>query len=123
MKHGPVAIIRFRPLRDGAAPRPAQRFAGMAKLPTDPPDAPFGQWTLCAELWSPPDTGGTSRAWVQFLSPDAPADALRPGERFVLYDGKRPAADVRIAVALVEPEVPVDDDFLAGERVVPRRVA
>ena len=124
MKHGPVAKIRFRQADDPkTAALPTKRYAALAKLQSDPPEYPFGRWSLCAELWQRPDETGTAMAWVQFLSPDAPTESLRTGERFTLYDGQRPVADVQMVLSKIESSELQDADFLAGERERPRRVA
>lgn len=120
MKHGPVARIRFRATRGGW---PEKRYAALAKLSSDPPEYPFGQWTLCVELWEPPGEDGRALAWVEFLSPDAPADALEVGQRFTLHDGPRPAADVEIVLSALQAHVERDADFLSDALKPPRMVA
>jgi hypothetical protein len=120
MKRGPVARIRFQTPHGG---RPEKQYAALAKLPSDPSEYSFGQWTLCAELWGPPDEDGRAFAWVEFLSPDAPADALEAGRRFTLYDGPRVAGYVEILLSVPKSRVDRDEDILSEVRRPPRMAA
>ena len=85
MKHQALATIHFV-----GESRPTGHFLVCAKLPTDGPSSPYGQWDLAVE----PVTDLSGRpapsefeAFVAFISEAAPREVLQPGERFDLYYG------------------------------------
>lgn len=50
-------------------------------------------WSLIVELLEPANASRVQKCYVRFLSEDAPAEWLRPGARFALYEGSQKVAD------------------------------
>lgn len=59
------------------------RAVMQSRLPSDPPDHPFGKWSLVLEL------GTGDHAEVRFLVDAAPHHELKPGARIELLEGPR----------------------------------
>lgn len=57
---------------------------------------PEEAWSIVVEFEQPPRHGKETDAQARFLSPDAPAHLLRPGNRFELLEGNRVIATGRI---------------------------
>lgn len=92
MEHSVVARLTFGPSETAVK---ARRLTGLARLQSDSADAPFGQWTLCAELWDDPGPSKTVMAWIQLASPKAPA--LSEELRFSLFQGTQQVAEVLVS--------------------------
>jgi hypothetical protein len=82
VKRDTVALIELK----GGRPAPP-RFIARPKLASDEPGHPYGQWSLAFELWNPSDAHAVRLAWVQFVSDEAPNEALAGGVALDLYSG------------------------------------
>jgi hypothetical protein len=89
-----------------STPPGAGRYVTVSRFNDPRADWSDAAWSVVLELHGPADGGGTSRADVKFLVPEAPHDLLRPGTRFDLYEGARRVAQVDV-VAVTEPSAPV----------------
>jgi hypothetical protein len=108
MKRETVARIQLEP---GHAAR--ARFLVQAKLPTDEPGHPYGQWSLAIERIS--ELADAVLGWVEFVGDDAPTSALERGAGFDLYVG--PARIGRAEIVTAPPrakDVPVDEDLFVS---------
>jgi len=100
--------------------RPRERFYVQAKLPTDDPEHPFGQWSLCVDPIGA--RGGASIvALVGFLSASAPHHALKTGGSLELYRGRTRVGVAKIALAPLASGL-LEDDFLGDVKRPPRVV-
>jgi hypothetical protein len=114
-KRDTVAEVRFS---GPVGKRPKGRFLAQAKLPGDAPGNAYGQWDLVVEPVGESDVEQPDAiiAFVGFLSPEAPADALKTGTRIELFNGPKPIGTALIHVSLSAPRddsARVDSDFLA----------
>jgi hypothetical protein len=115
MKRETIADIRF------SAPvgkRPKGRFLAQAKLPSDAPENRYGQWDLVVDPVVELDLDQPDQitAFVGFLSPDAPNDALRRGVNIELFHGTKPIGSALILASRsdnVGADARHDIDFLA----------
>ncbi|MGD0679856.1 MAG: hypothetical protein ABSC94_31115 [Polyangiaceae bacterium] len=114
MKRETVAEVQFS---GPAGKRPRGRFLAQAKLASDAPENPFGQWDLVIEPVGESDEDQPERiiAFVGFLSPEAPSSELKPGARSELYYGRKLIGTVVVLASAsgVRDPTQSDRDFLA----------
>ena len=101
------------------APPPTGRFFVQAKLPDDDESGhPYGQWSLAVEPvaeFSQMPPGRPFRAFLAFVSAEAPHDALKRGAQLGLFRGTHRVGTAYIARGLVNEDVsglPPERDFL-----------
>lgn len=78
---------------------PTLRYVALSRFPEDGPQWPDGAWSVELRFAIPPSEqteGLETRARVRFLMDDAPAERLRPGARFRIYEGPTPVAEVEV---------------------------
>lgn len=97
--------------------RPRGRFLAQAKLPTDASGNPYGQWDLVVEPVAESDVEQPEAfiAFVGFLSPEAPAEALKRGARIELFNGPSAVGTALIHASRSAPRdesARLDRDFL-----------
>jgi|CZKU01.1.fsa_nt_gi hypothetical protein len=116
MKRETVAEIRFS---GPVGKRPRGRFLAQAKLPSDAAENPYGQWDLVVDPVVEIDLEQPDQimAFVGFLSPEAPNDALRRGVSIELFHGTNPVGTALVLASgsdQVGDGARRDSDFLAG---------
>lgn len=117
MKLSTVALIEFE-----LAPqkRPTGRFFVQARLPSDGPMHPYGQWSLgVVPVGRVGDLGLIAK--IDFVAPDAPRDQLRTGVVLELFRGTERVGRARIADAPAAHGA--DRDFLWSAVEPPREAA
>ncbi len=116
MKHDTTAEIS---LTGPPGYRPSGRFVAQAKLQSDPPDCPYGQWDLVvepvAERIGDEERPGCLTAFVAFLSPSAPHSALRRGAEIGLFRG---TTSLGRAVVLAARYAPAEGTVSSGEVIM-----
>jgi hypothetical protein len=120
MKRDFVVRLRFRPIVQRLAPL---RMIGLAKLESDEPGHPSGQWSVVADLWSLPDEHGFAHGWLDFASPDAPKTTVLQGSTFPLVVGPNLIADVDVLVPPRREPTMYDTDFLDDRHARVRSIA
>lgn len=115
-------VVRLQ-LRQFARKLTRLNITAQAKLRTDQPGHPSGQWSVVVNLWSAPDEHGVARAWLDFASPDAPKTMVFQGDSFPLFIGPNLIADVDVLKSRHHESAVYDIDFLADRRARPRNAA
>ncbi len=114
MKRDTVAEVQFS---GSVGKRPRGRFLAQAKLASDTPENPYGQWDLVIEPVIELDLEQPERipAFVEFLSTSAPSDALTQGARIEIFHGTQAIGALVVTKSRSETRDPAqsDSDFLA----------
>lgn len=114
MRRDTVARIELEP----GSSTPA-RFLAQAKLATDEPGHPYGQFSVAVECIG--NVGRGVIGWMAPLGDEIPADALRLGAGFDLYVG--PSRIGRAEIVAAPPrasDLPLDEDLFVGLDRPPR---
>lgn len=75
---------------------PVEQYITLSRFPADT-HWPDGAWTVVLDFDPPASVQGSpSRSKVRFLFEDAPAERLKPGATFELYEGPQKVATVEV---------------------------
>jgi hypothetical protein len=92
------ACVSWRPSPQGRRALPSgEVYSTVARFEEDGGNWQQGAWSVVLEFSPAPSIqGNPSTGRVRFLSENAPAERLRSGRSFLLYEGEREVATVEV---------------------------
>jgi hypothetical protein len=104
LSHKTIARIHWLPAAEGGRKHPPRgaRYSTAARFEKEAEKWPQEAWSIVAEFTKELDDSSCVEAEIRFLTPEAPAHLLEPGNRFELYEGRRLVARGEVLTECVE---------------------
>jgi hypothetical protein len=104
LSHKTIARIHWLPAAEGGRKHPplGSRYSTAARFEKEAKKWPQEAWSIVAEFSKEVGDSSCVEAEIRFLTPEAPAHLLEPGNKFELYEGRRLVARGEILEESVE---------------------